>query len=240
MGKYIDIVGKVFGSYTVLEKIKNTSNTSTKFKCKCECGNIKEVYGVHLRYGKSKQCRTCFENKHDLINKKFGKLLVLQENGLTNTKKPIKQWLCKCDCGNEVNITTQHLIDGYSTSCGCNTKYKDRTTSAFNSLFSNYKVGATSRNLDFDLTRDEFKELTLKPCHYCGTLPINKNIRGTSIYIYNGIDRLDNNIGYNIKNVVTCCSKCNIAKHKMTYTDFLILISNIYKNLKLGGSNAIS
>jgi len=47
-----------------------------------------------------------------LINKRFGRLIVLKHLG--NSK-----WECKCDCGNLKTVTTSHLNGGDTNSCGC-------------------------------------------------------------------------------------------------------------------------
>jgi hypothetical protein len=228
MKKFKDIAGKRYGSYLVIERVKKEGDKNTYFRCRCDCGEEKLICSQHLRYGKAKQCRACFENKHNLLGKHFGKLTVLQDGGLNNHKHPKKQWLCKCDCGNEIMVTTHHLIDGYSKSCGCTIKYKNRSQAAFNSLFSSYRASANARNLEFNLTRTEFKKLTKQVCYYCGEEPNQQFKRGTSIYIYNGIDQQDNSKGYIKHNVVSCCKKCNIAKHKQTEYDFLSWISKVY------------
>lgn len=230
MGAFINIIGKKFGTYTVLKRVVKSNDKNTYFKCKCECGKELVICSQHLRYGKAKTCRTCFESKHNLIGQRFGKLVVLQDGGLNNHKKPKKQWLCKCDCGKEVMVTTHHLIDGYSKSCGCSIKFKDRSTAAFNSLYSSYRSSASSRNLKFELTRTEFKEKTQQICYYCGKSPEQKFKRGTSIYIYNGIDRQDNSGGYAMENCVSCCKECNIAKHKRNEKEFLEWITKVYEN----------
>lgn len=41
-------------------------------------------------------------------------------------------------------------------------------------------------------------------------------------YIYSGIDRVDNNKGYEDNNVVACCWKCNNAKAQQTKDEFLM------------------
>lgn len=46
----------------------------------------------------------------------------------------------------------------------------------------------------------------------------------------NGIDRLDSSIGYVKTNVVSCCTKCNYAKHEMTIDEFKEWIKKIYIN----------
>ncbi len=48
---------------------------------------------------------------------RFGKLLVIRENGRVNEKKNIL-WLCKCDCGIESNKRGSDLRSGRTNSCG--------------------------------------------------------------------------------------------------------------------------
>ena len=55
-------------------------------------------------------------HKLDLTGQKFGKLTVLTPAKNIGTKTA---WLCRCDCGTEVTVTTQRLRDGHRTSCGC-------------------------------------------------------------------------------------------------------------------------
>lgn len=51
----------------------------------------------------------------DLTGKRFAKLVVIEQvwrNGATH-------WRCKCDCGNEAVVINNHLVKGYTKSCGC-------------------------------------------------------------------------------------------------------------------------
>jgi hypothetical protein len=60
-----DNVGKQFGSWTVLEQSKSRKGRSY-WKCKCECGRIKEVSGQTLKEKKSTKCTRCnikFKNR---------------------------------------------------------------------------------------------------------------------------------------------------------------------------------
>jgi hypothetical protein len=52
--------------------------------------------------------------KLDLINKKFGRLTVIEKA----QEKPVK-WRCKCDCGNIKILPTRYLTSGDTQSCGC-------------------------------------------------------------------------------------------------------------------------
>lgn len=69
-----------------------------------------------------------------------------------------------------------------------------------------------------------FRKITSSDCKYCGAKP-NKLARarkGTKIpYIYNGIDRVDNQYGYTPENCVPCCETCNHMKCKMDVSNFL-------------------
>ena len=49
-------------------------------------------------------------------------------------------------------------------------------------------------------------------------------------YKYNGIDRVDNKIGYELDNCVSCCIKCNKAKSYFGQDEFLNHIKKIYKH----------
>lgn len=53
----------------------------------------------------------------DLTGQKFGRLTVIKKVGCSKNKSIL--WLCKCDCGNEVVVTSNNLRTGNSTSCGC-------------------------------------------------------------------------------------------------------------------------
>jgi len=60
----------------------------------------------------------------DLTGKRFGKLIVwgIDEPHYTSSGKRLKQWKCRCDCGNEISALHQALKQGEITSCGCNAK----------------------------------------------------------------------------------------------------------------------
>ena len=96
-----------------------------------------------------------------------------------------------------------------------------------------YKANAIRRKLEWDLTLEQFAEITKKDCHYCGAKPnniaIGKGCNGD--YIYNGIDRIDNNKGYTIDNIVPCCKICNYAKRKLTLQEFQDWVEKIYNRI---------
>src|ERR1035441_4314480 len=53
----------------------------------------------------------------DLLNRRFGKLLVIEI--ANKNKQGAVQWKCLCDCGNEKIIIGSLLKTGRRTHCGC-------------------------------------------------------------------------------------------------------------------------
>lgn len=55
--------------------------------------------------------------KIDLIGQRFNRLVVIEEVG--RNKQGFVMWHCKCDCGNEVDVSGSKLRNGNTKSCGC-------------------------------------------------------------------------------------------------------------------------
>jgi len=108
---------------------------------------------------------------------------------------------------------------------------------SFNELFSNYKSKAKYRKIEFKLTKKQFRVLTSQRCHYCGQKPtqVYNRIfhRNNGNYLYNGIDRVNNNEGYIVSNCVPCCKHCNMAKNKFTVEEFKDWIKQSYNYMEL-------
>jgi|ERR1035437_227358 hypothetical protein len=71
-----------------------------------------------------------------------------------------------------------------------------------------YKYSAKQRGLEFNLTKDQFNSIVSKNCSYCG---------GEGF----GLDRMNNDIGYLLENVTSCCTPCNMMK-KILPTEIFI------------------
>jgi hypothetical protein len=54
----------------------------------------------------------------DLTGQRFGRLTVI-ERSPQNTPFGNARWLCKCDCGKRVTVSSGSLRSGNSQSCGC-------------------------------------------------------------------------------------------------------------------------
>lgn len=170
----------------------------------------------------------------DLTNIRFGRLVVTDK--IKRCKSVLKR-LCICDCGNETWVSTHKLVNGHTKSCGCYRKSFRKLAYGIatrNEILDDYKRGAKKRNLIWDLTEGDFDKLITSRCYFCNTQPSTLRVarRNNGDFTYNGIDRLDNDIGYVRANTVSCCKTCNRAKSDMSLRSFKIWIEDIIKNNK--------
>lgn len=163
----------------------------------------------------------------DETGNRYGRLTVIERVPPPNRRKSA-HWLCKCDCGEEIVVNGSDLRSGHSQSCGClqrETLSQIRSLSKgeamSNEIYARYRWRAEEKGVRFELTIEEFRELAVQDCHYCGAKPANVYERDTynGAFVYNGLDRVDSNKGYYIGNVVACCWTCNRAKGDMPYDD---------------------
>jgi hypothetical protein len=183
----------------------------------------------------------------DLTGQRFERLVVKRQIGLDKRNHAI--WECICDCGNIKNNSAGNLKQKNAQSCGClrkemlgNVARRKKGQSGFSSLKNKYKKGARTRNLVWNLNEEQLICLFKGNCYYCNIEPLQSSVddRNSSLkaikhseFIYNGIDRIDNNIGYEIKNCVSCCKFCNYMKLNFTIEEFLDKIKKIAK-FKIG------
>jgi hypothetical protein len=84
--------------------------------------------------------------------------------------------------------------------------------------YSDTQKSAVTREIPFRLTETEFIEIKKGNCYLCG--------KENSFIHKNGIDRVDNDIGYVKHNCQACCSSCNYLKKNY---DLLTLFCKLIK-----------
>lgn len=187
----------------------------------------------------------CPKNYEDITGRKFGKLKIIKRS-YPNGKGFKAMWLCKCDCGKEKIIRGDAIKSGRTKSCGCLVGEWNKNNAPaklalglanMRKVILSYKLGAKRRGLKYDLTEEQFKEITQKNCYYCGAKPnnIRNDITLNGHFIYNGLDRIDNSKGYIIDNVVPCCFTCNRRKSSSTLREYKGWIKRSYYTLFKGG-----
>lgn len=113
------LVGKRFGKLVVLAPTEKRINNSVVWKCKCDCGNYKEVPTHLLTSGHTQSCGCLIREVQgkDITGQRFGKLTVLYP--CDYKKRSTIMWHCKCDCGNECDVDGYNLRAKLTNSCGC-------------------------------------------------------------------------------------------------------------------------
>ena len=159
----------------------------------------------------------------------FGRLTLIRR-----TEHKFKWWYyweCVCTCGKTVEIISRSIVYKNTKSCGCLQKEAARKNgrrhangiAAAHRLFGQRRWLAFKNKIEFKLTEKEFLKLTTQNCFYCGRPPQNQTslpeVNGQ--YVYNGIDRTDNEKGYTLCNTVPCCKQCNFAKRDIPQAAFV-------------------
>lgn len=150
-----DLTNQRFGRWTVLYRVDSivepSGRKATVWRCRCNCGNEQDVRASSLKNGSSKSCgclkADVLTKTRDLKNERFGRWLVLDRAPdkiiCQKYKRAQKMWHCKCDCGNENDVSEQSLVQGKSVSCGCYRKervqekvtYQDLTGKQFHHCY---------------------------------------------------------------------------------------------------------
>lgn len=126
MGRPHDKTGLRYGRLLVLER-QHDENGNLLYKCQCDCGNITYVTTKYLSNdGTMKSCgcvlKELYERRRQtaidrVLGKKFGRLTVLEPYDKPGSRK--LHFLCQCDCGKKIVTTSDYLLRGHTTSCGC-------------------------------------------------------------------------------------------------------------------------
>ena len=130
-----DLVGQTFGELTVLHKAENQrKNGGVWWTCRCSCGNLYDVPATLLTKGRRTHCSNKIHPKNyafsDITGKKVNRLTVLYPLKSRSQRGAI-MWRCKCDCGNEVDVSYNELMYSAIRSCGCQKKEHDAKLGTF-------------------------------------------------------------------------------------------------------------
>lgn len=246
-------VGQRFGLGVVIDpeiRIPDSSSTGSHrgAALRCDCGREYEASMSSLFSGNTQSCGHLADEAArrkdvpgkgrpvaDKTGRKFGLLTVLR---FAETKDGHAWWVCSCACGNEPTLPAWRLKPGGS--CGCKLTPEGGVSAPKGKrspgeaarwhVLRQYEKNAESRGHAWELTEEDFDRLTSSDCHYCGAPPSNGFTTGKYAgagFVYNGIDRVNNDEGYIAGNVLPCCTICNISKRARTYAEFMEWIGRL-------------
>jgi len=181
-----------------------------------------------------KTCEDCLEKIRKTDNKRRKRRVELHTAIEANKDATIQ--IC-VNCGKDYTkfLTRTKTSSKICKICSVNQakqdeKRKDRkrnySAEAYNNINAYYTKtlsDAPKRGLSFNLNFDEFNTLVVSKCYYCDYSKDSET---------NGIDRVDNSLGYETNNCVSCCKICNRMKnflHPKFFVEICKLISTCTK-----------
>lgn len=160
-------------------------------RCRDALGKF-EKSNAPVSYGGLLSCKLCGENKAcSPENFRF----------LNGNKNPTVNTTCRT-CENK-KAKERYKKDRLNPHFVLNRKKvqkKHRVENREKGLLNNYKRIDAAKGVECNLTLEWVKTLTNQPCTYCGHK------------VGIGLDRVDNDQGHTVCNVVPCCSECNKAR----------------------------
>ena len=171
-----DLTGQVFNYYTVLKDDgTKCSDGSTAWLCECICGTKKHIKGYDLKSGRRQSCG-CMrlktigkKSQKDITNQKFNKLTALYPLNIKSGTTYL--WHCKCECGNECDVSISNLTSGSVKSCGC--LQKEKVSNLLTNLYNEERNSLINTTILGFLVEDaksiNGKTYIYAKCPYCET-----------------------------------------------------------------------
>ena len=230
------------------EKAKNSKKTDTHQTCTTCCQVLENSLFIGVNGGNTKTCNNCrvsnriqdqkrdkqHRNELDRVASKKPERLATKLKWKEENYEKVVMY-----CMNHRQRRIDEDISEYLKRNAQNAKQwrennpektKENNKSRLENLnihYSNYIRSARDKNLDFEISQEEFNKIVKETCHYCNVI----QKRG-----FNGIDRLDSNKGYVLDNCVSCCKTCNYMKCSLSTDVFLKRIEHILTyNNKING-----
>jgi hypothetical protein len=162
-----------------------------------------------------------------LVGRMFGRLFVKER--FRDQEARLTFYYCVCKCGTPVpRVQHANLVSGGSESCGCLQREGVATRSrggpgqaVKTAVWWYYVRNARQRGHEWALDRTLFETLITSACYYCSRVGDMETVsEAGDVFPHNGVDRLDNSVGYTVANSVPCCKPCNQAKNDRSVDEF--------------------
>lgn len=198
-------------------------------------------------------CMRCGQAKQETeVGKSYG-YLEIREECLFGIDR-YKYVIAKCVCQAVFSCRLGNIKSGNTTSCGCKKaesamkRARPYSEAAAWQCYRRYMASAKKRHIQFELSFEEFIEMAKSNCYYCKSAPQQvlslKYTKGKNIgkerlngsFVYNGIDRVDNSLGYLKSNSAACCVICNRAKLDKTskeWSSWLLQVASNKEQIQL-------
>lgn len=143
-------------------------------------------------------------------------------------------WKARCECGSIVDVRAKEVAAGRITTCGkCQLKHKNKqerrnhileVNGSYRRLFNKYVMDALRKEIQWELTPEQVRNIVTKPCIYCAA---NSSVMAPNSRTYiNLVERMDPTIHYHIANVGPVCKECKHWKNGSNSTNFVQRVLN--------------
>lgn len=218
----IDMKGKRFGKLKVVEdSLERTKSGCIKWKCKCDCGNFKNVDGRSLRNGSTQSCgciqrarqsELAIERNSKLKGKRFGQLKVTEILSMDVYGRSYVT--CICTCGESIKVRVDGLLNGHTKSCGCYKSELMKSRKGKNSPSYNFSITDEDRILKRTLNRDKLnswrKNIFKRDDYKCVICGQNGYLHAHHLDGYHWCK----DKRYDLNNGVTLCKEHHYTFHK--------------------------
>lgn len=221
---------KISKQYLISEYVENKlSCHKISKKLGCSAGKV-------LRYLKLYNIPLTSKKDYLMVDRTgqvFNELTVVGIGSKTKKSGNI-YWICRCSCGNTVEISGDNLLNAKACGlCPASTNFKG-VGELSSKYFSSLKFGAKQRNLEFNITKQELWDLFIKQDRKCALtgLDLNLNDRRCSKLLKTAsLDRIDSSKGYIKNNIQWIHKDINRMKQHYSEKDF-IYYCNLVSNYK--------
>lgn len=172
VGKRLELTGKVFTRFTVIEFLEMTKQGSL-WKCRCSCGKEKSIIGKQLMSGAIKSCG-CYKDQN-----------TKERSIIHNRTKTVeyRTWRhIKSRCYNK-NV---HNYDNYG---GRGIKICDRWLNSFENFYADMGERPSS-NHSIDRFPNKDGDYELSNCRWATTKQQSRNIRTNHWIEHNGVIKI--------------------------------------------------
>lgn len=182
--------------------------------------NRKVIFRSLIKFGHS-FCKVCTKQKSydDMLGKTFGKLTILRFGSgiLEINGARASTFICNCECGEEVEVRSNDVRRGFTTSCGCYQKERTSETHSgknhpnYNNNLSD-EERITKRNVpenkEWRKAVYERDNYTCKACNKVGVQLVAHHIVPYST---------NKQLRFDVDNGITLCKAC----HKEFHINFM-------------------
>ena len=223
-----------------MEQNRNTVGIKDHQIC-TTCCRDQPIDQFEGRYGQTtKTCKSCRDNnkvQEEKRDKEHVKEMARRTSKAPHRVDAKRQWKednFESVASTLINSRKQKIdndLDGYlKTNAENAKKWRDNNPDKVQSNNENkrkslglnygvYERSARDKNIEFAISYEQYVDIVMKPCYYCGIIDSCKG--------FNGIDRRNQMVGYNIENSASCCSMCNYMKGCLSDIVFVKRIEHI-------------